>query len=369
MSQAPDATTTAAATGSNSPSPVPAAQHQVAIDDRDSIAADEITDDDQSTRGSSVASSSASLSSSILDYRLENGRTYHRYKDGKYYIPNDELENDRLDLQHNLFIRMFDNRLGAAPPNDPEYKVGRVLDVGTGSGIWAIDFGDDHPESEVLGIDLSPAQPGFVPPNVRFEVDDLEEPWTYSRPFDYIHSRMMNSCVKDWKKYCQQAFDNLNPGGYFELNEINAGAHSDDGTLKSSSALVKSLNLWEEAANIFGRPFQNLRFLADVMVEVGFEDVECRRYKWPTNPWPKDPKYKELGAWNYENMAPHWEAFIMAPLTRALDWTREEVLVLAMEARKDLGDRNIHAYFTIWAIFGRKPAAPAQAAAGVDSTD
>lgn len=44
---------------------------------------------------------------------------------------------------------MFDNRLGAAPPNDPEYKVGRVLDVGTGSGIWAIDFGDDHPESEV----------------------------------------------------------------------------------------------------------------------------------------------------------------------------------------------------------------------------
>lgn len=83
------------------------------------------------------------------------------------------------------------------------------------------------------------------------------------------------------------------------------------------------------------------------MVEVGFEDVECRRYKWPTNPWPKDPKYKELGAWNYENMAPHWEAFIMAPLTRALDWTKEEVLVLAMEARKDLGDRNIHAYFTM----------------------
>ncbi|KAJ3946582.1 uncharacterized protein N0V96_002951 [Colletotrichum fioriniae] len=140
---------------------------------------------------------------------------------------------------------------------------------------------------------------------------------------------------------------NLNPGGYFELNEINAGAHSDDGTLKPDSALVKSLNLWEEAANIFGRPFQNLRFLADVMVEVGFEDVECRRYKWPTNPWPKDPKYKELGAWNYENMAPHWEAFIMAPLTRALDWTKEEVLVLAMEARKDLGDRNIHAYFTM----------------------
>ncbi|KAL2872918.1 hypothetical protein SGCOL_011933 [Colletotrichum sp. CLE4] len=38
-------------------------------------------------------------------------------------------------------------------------KVGRVLDVGTGTGIWAVQFGDDHPEADILGIDLSATQP------------------------------------------------------------------------------------------------------------------------------------------------------------------------------------------------------------------
>ena len=28
-----------------------------------------------------------------------------------------------------------------------------------------------------------------VPSNVKFQIDDIEEPWTYSRPFDLIHCR------------------------------------------------------------------------------------------------------------------------------------------------------------------------------------
>lgn len=36
------------------------------------------------------------------------------------------------------------------------------LDIGTGTGIWAIDFADEHPETTVIGTDLSPIQPDSV---------------------------------------------------------------------------------------------------------------------------------------------------------------------------------------------------------------
>lgn len=68
---------------------------------------------------------------------------------------------DCPDLQHNLCLLTFDNKLGLSPPNLSDSKVKRVLDVGTGTGIWAIDFGDEHPDATVIGVDLSPIQPSL----------------------------------------------------------------------------------------------------------------------------------------------------------------------------------------------------------------
>ncbi|KAI3556653.1 hypothetical protein CABS03_00933 [Colletotrichum abscissum] len=290
------------------------------------LAAEEAADDATSDYGG-TASSTTSVSASILDYRKENGRTYHRYKDGKYSYPNDERENDRL-----------------------------VLDVGTGTGLWAIEFGDEHPEAEVLGIDLSAAQPEFVPPNVKFEIDDIEEPWTFSRPFDYIHSRLMTSSLADWKKYLQNCYDNLAPGGYLELNEMDLIPTSDDGTLTDDLAFTKSLRLLGEAMGKLGRPYQDIPELKDMMVEIGFCDVVLERYKWPTNSWPRHHKYKELGVWQNENLTAGMEGFIMAPFTRIHGWSREAVLVFLVDVRKDINDRNIHAYFSVYSVWGRKPA-------------
>ncbi|KAK1513138.1 hypothetical protein CTAM01_00534 [Colletotrichum tamarilloi] len=319
------------------------------------LAAEEAADDATSDYGG-TASSTTSVSASILDYRKENGRTYHRYKDGKYSYPNDERENDRLDLQHKLWLLTFDNRLGTAPPNDPDFPVNRVLDVGTGTGLWAIEFGDEHPEAEVLGIDLSAAQPEFVPPNVKFEIDDIEEPWTFSRPFDYIHSRLMTSSLADWKKYLQNCYDNLAPGGYLELNEMDLIPTSDDGTLTDDLAFTKSLRLLGEAMGKLGRPYQDIPELKDMMVEIGFRDVVLERYKWPTNSWPRHHKYKELGVWQNENLTAGMEGFIMAPFTRIHGWSREAILVFLVDVRKDINDRNIHAYFSVYSVWGRKPA-------------
>lgn len=79
-----------------------------------------------------------SLKSSILEGVKENGRSYHRYKSlsstTDYPIPEDELEQERLELQHQLFAMTFGKLYLAPVDGDPE----NVLDLGTGTGTWAM---------------------------------------------------------------------------------------------------------------------------------------------------------------------------------------------------------------------------------------
>lgn len=147
-------------------------------------------------------------------------------------------ENNRLDLQHHVFYLTLNGRLFTAPIPE-EKKLHRVLDVGTGTGIWAIDFADDHPESEVIGIDLSPPQAQLVPPNVVFEIDDLEETWTFQRPFDFIFGRMTVGAFIDYRRFFQQAFDNLTPGGWVETLDIVNPIKADDNSMPPETALLQ----------------------------------------------------------------------------------------------------------------------------------
>ncbi|EEU42593.1 uncharacterized protein NECHADRAFT_95723 [Fusarium vanettenii 77-13-4] len=302
-----------------------------------------------------TVSSTQSLSSSIVDYRRENGRTYHRYKDGKYSLPNDELEAERLDLQHHLFLLTFDDSLGLAPPNKAKSEVKRVLDLGTGTGIWAMDFGDEHLEAHVVGVDLLPIQPTFVPPKVEFFIDDIDEEWNHSAPFDYTHSRMMTSSIGNWPDYLKKIYDNLNPGGYVELQEADLFLFSDDGTLQPTQALPRCLQLMYEASVKPGRPYQEIPPLKDILAAIGFIDIVETRRRWPISTWPKDKRLKELGAWSRANLEGGLEAFTMAPLTRAHGWNGERVTLFLVDVRRELNDTSIQAYWPVYSIYARKP--------------
>ena len=68
------------------------------------------------------------------------------------------------------------------------------------------DFADAHPSAQVVGVDLSAIQPRFVPPNCKFEVDDITKEWTYGEDhFDYIHIRAMTGCIPDWVEFHRTA--------------------------------------------------------------------------------------------------------------------------------------------------------------------
>ncbi|KAI8291168.1 Secondary metabolism regulator LAE1 [Colletotrichum sp. SAR 10_98] len=265
----------------------------------------------------------------------------------QYAWPNDAEENERLDMQNEICFLTFHNKLGFAPPCDPDAKVGRVLDLGTGTGLWAIEYADEHPDAEVLGVDLSPIQPRDVPPNLKFEVDDVEEDWLYSQKFDYIHLRFLNGSIADWKKLFKKAYDFTKPGGYFELQDNDFLFASDDGTLSPEKPLAKFSSLVREACVKFGRQFIDVPLMEDMMKEVGFQDVALQRFKWPSNPWPKDPHYKKIGEWNYHNFVAAAEALAMGPLTRAHGYTKEDVDVFLIDVRKNMRDPRIHSYLTM----------------------
>lgn len=97
------------------------------------------------------------LPPSVVDYEFENGRRYHAYRAGRYPLPNDERELERLDLQYHMIKLLMHGELFMAPLR--KKSVRRALDVGTGTGLWAIEFGDMFPDALVTGIDLSPVQP------------------------------------------------------------------------------------------------------------------------------------------------------------------------------------------------------------------
>src|SRR2546423_15573513 len=82
------------------------------------------------------------------------------------------------------------------------------IDIGTGT----IEFADMHPSAHVLGIDLAPTQPTWVPPILQFDVCDANDQWEFGRKFDYVHARLLHAAVEE--KFFRQAFDALEPGGW-----------------------------------------------------------------------------------------------------------------------------------------------------------
>ena len=237
-----------------------------------------------------------------------------------------------------------DGRLHLAPL---EAQVPRILDLGAGTGIWCIDMGDCYPVSEVIGVDISASAPAFVPPNVRFEIDDIEDPWTYSLPFDYIHSRYMAGSIKDWPRLMRQCFEHLRPGGWVEFQDFDIDYYSQDGSLTTDHALRRWLTTAYGAESITGRSLRPGKHLEKWMQDAGFQNVSVIKTPLPLGVWPKDKRLKKIGLYNWTQLWEGLEGMSLRLYIDLLGWRREELEHLLMQVRHDLRDRKIHAMFDL----------------------
>ncbi|KAJ5769563.1 hypothetical protein N7520_004122 [Penicillium odoratum] len=293
-----------------------------------------------------------SLSSSILQYEYENGRRYHSNRLGNYMMPNDEEEQDRMDLAHHLWLMLLKGELYNAPVKAPH----KILDLGTGTGIWALDIAEKFPQAHVIGNDISPIQPNWSLPNVEFIVENFEDEWLYKpNSFDFIHARLLAGCVADWPKFIQTIFQHVKPGGYFEIQESAVWAWSDDGSLKTDSPLLQYVQALDTAGKYMGRELNIYDKLRDWLLAVGFEDVQQSTYFLPYSPWPRDPYLKELGKYQAVQVNQAVESYGLRLLTQVLGWGEDPSRVYQALVKKQLKDKSLHAYVKEVVVYGRKP--------------
>ncbi|CVL04733.1 related to methyltransferase [Fusarium mangiferae] len=335
------------------------------------IVAQEDTDGDASDSafGDDAESSTASLSSSILEYRRFQGRTFHseRYNT-EYFTPNDEQQRDSIDITHHVLTLLLDGKLTPVPLKDDTQvrapsrhrntsgdsdKLKRVLDVGTGTGI---DFADEHPNVEVIGTDLSPIQPSWIPPNVKFELEDATKDWSWpENHFDLVHVRFLMGAIADWGTLFKEASHCCTPGGFVESGEINPTFYSDDGSINEVEALQTWNRLVIESGKGFGRSFTDIENDAQLFRDAGLVDVQSFDFKVPIGGWPKDEKMRKVGQFLRASIENDLEGYTMMVWHQIMNWPEDEYQVFLMNMRKAFKDKRIHGYMRVRYVYGRKP--------------
>jgi len=139
----------------------------------------------------------------------------------------------------------------------------------------------------------------------------------------------------------------LEPGGYLEMQDIALPVASDDGTLKEDSWLVRMSHMTVEAANHLGRPINLAWEYKEMFEKAGFVDVTVHHFKWPSNIWPRDKRFKEMGRWNLANIDGGLEGLTLGYFTRGLGMSKEETVALCAGARSEIRNVKIHAYWPL----------------------
>lgn len=309
-------------------------------------------DSSSSSKEIPIASDTTTFATTIFDYKHENGRRYHSYREGTYWAPNDIQQNNQLNLFHQVYSLVLLDELYDAPLGS---DVKGILDVGTGTGIWAIEMSNKFPRARVVGNDLSPTQPSWVPINVEFEIDDITQEWTHPPcSFDFIHARALAGCIPSWSTFLSRAYRTLTPGGWFESVETTLEQLSDDNSIPPDSAVAEWYRLLSKCGEAIGKTFDT-KDMNVWMEQEGFVNVSQKVFKVPVAPWPILPMAKEVGRQNLANMLEGMEGFTLALLTRVLKWDSADVDALLARVRSEFLNKKVHCYFRMFVVTGQKP--------------
>ena len=295
---------------------------------------------DHSLRGSTRSLKSAP------ELILENGRYYCNET---YYMPCDEDEHTRLSILYQTYLFLLDHQITLATiPRKPK----RILEIGTGSGDWAMAAAERFPTSTVIAVDITTAFfPGAAPPNVTFEVDNAESEWTYNEPFDFIHIRELSGAFRDWPKIYREVQKHLRIGGIVEV--------ADHGPIKLTNEPVNSYTsiyngAVQSAAQKAGTSLDLEHLKKQKFEDASLSVTKFRTFDLPVGQWSTDPKKNIAGKMAFVSSLEGIEAAGLRLLTRQQGFSEEEAKSLMEKVRTEIANPEAKAFVQVQFVVARK---------------
>ena len=290
--------------------------------------------------------STRSVTQSQIEEVVENGR---RYCSRSYFMPADDAEQTRLAVVHQAFLPILEGQLTlAAIPRNVE----RILDVGTGTGDWAIAIAERFPEAEIMATDLTSAfQPSNAPENVFFELDDAQDEWTYTDPFDFVHIRGLIGAFTDWSKVYHGAAKHLKRGASLEVADM--GLISLTPQPEDSQLAVFNENL-QLAARKAGTPINFDHLSRASFEESGLNLVKTKTFNVPLGSALSDRRKKVAAKMGLISALEGLEAMSLRLFTRHLEWIEEDVKNLCERVKAEVLEEGARPSMQICFVVARK---------------
>ncbi|KIL86599.1 hypothetical protein FAVG1_10429 [Fusarium avenaceum] len=233
------------------------------------------------------------------------------------------------------------------PAEDPEDTIDHDrYDIDSALGSDA-DFADTYPSAQVIGSDLSPCQPEWVPPNVHFEIADASLPWPWKdNYFDFVHIRYLFGAIHDWPALFHEAYRCCASGGWVQSCEADVHFYSDDGTAETEPGFKMWGDLYEGGGVTTGKPFflQREAIQERSITEAGFTDIKILDYK-----------LAEVGEYVKLTLENDLEGYTFYLWHNMLNWPPEDYPQFLTAMHKSLNNRKAHGYMMVRYVYGRKP--------------
>jgi SAM-dependent methyltransferase len=229
-------------------------------------------------------------------------------------------------------------------PLSPE-STRTILDVGTGTGIWAFEMQALFPHALIVGVDVSlQSLPQPVPPTCLFVRANVLEGLPFpDAQFCYTHQRLLVAAIpaRSWPSVVRELVRVTRPGGWIELVEAS------DVFQPAGPATRRLLQWLAESSRARGFEAEILRRLGDLLQQAGCIDVTSLDIPVPLGRW--------AGTTGQLLRTDLWHAFeaLTEPVCAHLQLPPAVFETVLHEAAEEW--EQLQARFVFHAAYGRRP--------------